>query len=223
MTVNNLDPTFQLLAFYKDDHSIIIFLIRLTVMVLFFAYILQPTQTMTLVFLMKILTTFELLRNLHRISLDDQGLKMYSWLKIICQVSHVAEMIVSTVTLLFGGSLIVLAVPFVFIGIKHNDQSLILIGGPLMCLTSIIIQLVLYLQPLIYVSSNEILRKWKCEANRMAHSQKMFYKRVVNARLPVSLPVLNIGIYDDQIRLNYNKHLLGYCVDLTITMNQMMN
>jgi len=71
-----------------------------------------------------------------------------------------------------------------------------------------------------YKNSVKALAKWRIDLGKSGPSR--FFRRVVKSLKPVAMPAGEVGIIDQDIKINYSDKLLEYVVDVVISTNEIM-
>lgn len=71
----------------------------------------------------------------------------------------------------------------------------------------------------MYNNTQMLISSWTQQAKLSKGYKKLYLTKYLKGVGPISIPVGNIGIFDNEIRINYTEKLQDYCIDATIALN----
>lgn len=223
LTLADLDPLYQVLVAVSPDASTShLNLARIPINVYIFLYLHITGQLIIWISELADLIRSALLNHLESQPLTEENLMFYKRIRISSIAIDKFHETASTHVLLTVGAMVVFGAPMLFLGIKLQITPMIFMGGPASAVAMITLQVILTACIRLYTESTQTIQEWGKQSNLKTGREKKYYRACVRALQPVSISIGQFGIFDDEIRGNYTENLVGYCVDITMTLSAVM-
>lgn len=220
-----LDPLGHIIKWVASavSDNTFIYVVRYLVAMETLQYIFMSARTVVLVAIFGAILRCEMVDRLKNLPMSMEQLQQYRQLQLVSLLTVPFEELGSAQVLLSEGSIVVIGVPFVFICFRFGYSNMALVSIPSVFASFIVIQVIFSVCTAVYTKSLSLIRSWTMQANRSNGYKKLYYTKCLKGVEPICIPVLNTGVFDSEIRINYTEKLRAYCIDITIAISSIAN
>lgn len=203
--------------------NIIAYVIRYITAIEVFEYILMSARTVGAVAILGDVLRCEIVDQLQNLPVSAQQLRSYRQLQVVSLLTVPFEELGSAQVLLSEGALVALGVPFMFLCFKKLGCSYGILVLIAVSVSFIVIQIIFSLCGAVYKKTQMLLSRWNKQAKLSNGYKKLYLTKYLKGVGPTSIPVGNVGVFDDEVRTNYTQKLQAYCIDITIAFSEFAN